>query len=82
MISSIKNHLVNRFFILDFLIICALTNTCSWDSKSSMEELMGNDDVYEIKGIETFYLKMHNRVVKTLIEVWYVLYLKEKSLFT
>jgi len=30
---------------------------------------MGNDDVYKIKGIETFYLKVHNGVVKTLIEV-------------
>jgi hypothetical protein len=43
---------------------------------------MGNADVCEIKGIETFYLKMHNGIVKTLIEVWYVPDLKEKSLFT
>jgi len=42
----------------------------------------GNDDVCEIKGIEIFYLKMHNGVVKTLIEVGYVLDLKDKSLFT
>jgi hypothetical protein len=47
-----------------------------------MEELMGNDDVCEIKGIETFYLKMYNGVVKILIEVGYVPDLKDKSLFT
>jgi len=82
MISSIKNHLVNMFFILDVFITCALTNTCSRDSRSLMEELMGNDDVCEIKGIETFYLKMYNGVVKTLIEVGYVPDLKDKSLFT
>jgi len=42
---------------------------------------MGNDDVCEIKGIGTIYLKMHNGVVKTLTEVRYVPNLK-KNLFS
>jgi len=41
---------------------------------------MGNNDVCEIKGIETIHLKMHNGVVKTLTEVRYVPDLK-KNLF-
>lgn len=42
--------------------------------------LMGNDDICEIKGIETIYMKMHNKAVKTLTEVRYVYDLK-KNLF-
>jgi hypothetical protein len=39
--------------------------------------LMGNDDFCWIKKIGTIHCKMHNRVVKTLIEVQYVLDLQK-----
>lgn len=38
---------------------------------------MGNDDFCWIKKIGTIHFKMHNRVVKTLIEVQYVLDLQK-----
>jgi hypothetical protein len=43
--------------------------------------LMGNDDVCDIKRIGTIHLKIHNGIVKTLTEVWYVPDLK-KNLFS
>jgi hypothetical protein len=39
--------------------------------------LMGNDDFCWIKKIGTIHFKMHNRVVKTLIEVQYILDLQK-----
>jgi len=42
---------------------------------------MGNDDFCWIKKIGTIHFKMYNRVVKTLIEVQYVLDL-QKNLFS
>nr|TKS07772.1 hypothetical protein D5086_0000109800 [Populus alba] len=83
MVSPPENHCGE--WILDSA--CSYHMCPNKHSFSRLEEfnggvvLMGNDDVYEIKGIETIHLKMHNGVVKTLTEVRYVPDMK-KNLFS